>query len=107
MGFANWMVVAPSLEQEFQLEYDAKAIIEDNKHKEIAELCARLHKQNWYQQQIIKQATGHIQELEAKMACVDHFEEAMKEYGKRPWWRRLWDINMAFLVDSLTKDRDA
>jgi len=105
MGFADWMVVAPSLEQEFQLESDTKAILQDTEHEEIAELCAKLNKQVWYQQQLIIQATDHIRELEAKMACVDAFEEAMKDYKEQPWWRKLWQINATFLASCLMKDR--
>ena len=88
-SWAEWMVVNPSLEQEFKLESEATAIREDDEHKEIAELCARLSKQNWYQQQLIKQATEHIMELEAQLACTELLEEIMEE-GKKPWWQKLF-----------------
>tara|TARA_R100001082_G_C4315534_1_gene138779 strand:- start:256 stop:567 length:312 start_codon:yes stop_codon:yes gene_type:complete len=85
-SWADWMIVEPSLEQEFKLEYEAIAIKEDDQHKEIAELCARLSKQTWYQQELIKQATARILELEAEIACTQLIEEIAKE-KKRPWWR--------------------
>tara|TARA_R100000781_G_C4030364_1_gene110383 strand:+ start:333 stop:596 length:264 start_codon:yes stop_codon:yes gene_type:complete len=87
MAWADWMVVEPSLEQELQLETDARAIIEDDDHKEIAKLCATLSKQNWYQQQIIKQSVGRISELEAMLACM----EPVSPPKKQPWWSRILD----------------
>lgn len=82
MGWAEWMVVAPSLEEELKLEWDARAIVEDEDHKDIAKLCAQLSKQNWYQQKLIEQATGHIMELEAKIACLTPVK-------KKPWWQTI------------------
>ncbi len=85
-AWAQWMIVEPSLEQEFKLESEANAIKEDDQHEEIAELCARLSKQNWYQQQLIKQAAEHIMHLEAQIACMD----LISEIPDAPWWRRLF-----------------
>ena len=83
MAFADWMVVVPTLEQELELEKQAMCIREDDNHKEIAELCAQLTKQTWYQQQIIKQSTAQIAMLEAKLVCMEH----PVNQPKRPWWR--------------------
>ena len=71
MAWAEWMVVAPTLEEELHLETDARAIIEDDDHKDIAKLCAELSKQNWYQQKLIEQAVAHVMELEAQLACLE------------------------------------
>jgi hypothetical protein len=90
MSLAQWMIITPSLEQEFRLETDAKAIMEDDQHDQIAELCASLSKQNWYQQQVIKQATAHIMELEAKIECYDFLDELMKEEERPSFWQRFF-----------------
>ena len=110
----DWMVVTPSLEQEFKLEWEAKAIIDDVDHREIASLCSRLNKQSWYQQRLIEQAAGHIQELEATLACVDGYEKRREKYGKRPWWKRLLGKDRLFFVvirdeevRAFMKDQDA
>ncbi len=88
MAWADWLIVKPSLEQELQLETDSRAIIEDTNHKEIAKLCATLNKQNWYQQQIIKQSIGKISELEAIIECMDSPRPKLKP---KPWWSRFLD----------------
>lgn len=83
MALAEWMVVTPTLEQELHLESDARAIMEDDNHKEIAELCSRLSKQTWYQQKLIEQAVCHIMELEAQIACLTPVK-------KRHWWQTIF-----------------
>ena len=88
MAWADWLVVKPSLEQELQLETDSRAIIEDDNHAEVAKLCATLNKQNWYQQQIIKQSIGRIGELEAMLACMEPTRTKPKP---QPWWSRFLD----------------
>tara|TARA_R100000781_G_scaffold93440_1_gene58041 strand:+ start:311 stop:592 length:282 start_codon:yes stop_codon:yes gene_type:complete len=75
MGWADWMVVQPPLEIELQLEKEARAIIQDDDHEQIAQLCATLSKQNWYQQQLIKQCVGKIGELEAQLVCLEEVKD--------------------------------
>ena len=89
MTWAEWMVVTPTLEQELKLEWEARAIIEDDEHKNIANLCAQLNKQVWYQQKLIEQAVAHVMELEAQMACVDLVDEILAE-KKKPWWKTIF-----------------
>lgn len=89
------MIVQPSLEQEFKLESEATAIKEDDHHQEIAELCATLSKQNWYQQQLIKQATAHIMELESKITCLEFIEKLVME-DERPWWKKIFRKGSVF-----------
>ena len=84
-NWAKWLVVEPSLEQELALETDSRAVLEDDDHESIALLCSTLVKQNWYQQQIIKQSVERICELEAKLICL--------EPTKRRGWRRLFGSN--------------
>tara|TARA_R100000781_G_scaffold109666_1_gene74719 strand:+ start:564 stop:884 length:321 start_codon:yes stop_codon:yes gene_type:complete len=105
MAFADWMVITPSLEQEFKLESDAKAILTDDHHHEVAKLCAQLNKQNWYQQQVIVQATDHIRELEARLALLDAigYDEHLGKSKKLPWPVRLWNLNITFFLNNFTK----
>ncbi len=88
MAWADWLVVEPTLEEELQLETDARAVLEDENHKEIALLCSTLLKQNWYQQKIIKQSIGRIGELEAMIACMEPPPPPPKP---QPWWSRILD----------------
>ena len=94
-NWAKWLVVEPTLEQELQLEADSRAVLKDEDHKSIALLCSTLLKQNWYQQQIIKQATAHILELEAKIECYDFLDELTKEKEEKAssFWQRLLKRN--------------
>ena len=89
MGWAEWMVVTPTLEQELKLEWEARAIIEDDEHKNIANLCAQLNKQVWYQQKLIEQAVAHVMELEAQMASIELVDEILAE-KKKPWWKTIF-----------------
>ena len=81
-SWAKWLVVEPSLEQELQLETDSRAVLEDDDHESIALLCSTLLKQNWYQQQVIKQSVERICELEAKLICL----EPVPKKKKRLWF---------------------
>ena len=105
MGFADWMVVTPSLEREFKLESDAKAILEDDHPQEVAKLCAELSKQAWYQQQVIIQATDHIRELEARLALLDAigYDKHLEKTKKLPWIQRLCNLNVTFFLNNFTK----
>ena len=87
MGWADWMVVQPPLEIELQLEREARATVQDDNHKEIAQLCATLSKQNWYQQQLIKQCVEKIAELEAILVCLEVRQEE-KEI-RETWWQKI------------------
>ena len=89
MGWAEWMIVSPTLEEELKLEWDARAIVEDEDHKDIAKLCAQLSKQNWYQKKLIEQAVVHVMELEAKLACVELVDQIQNQ-EKKPWWRTIF-----------------
>ncbi len=89
MTWAEWMVVTPTLEQELKLEWEARAIIEDDEHKNIANLCAQLNKQVWYQQKLIEQAVAHVMELEAQMASIELVDEILAE-EKKPWWKTIF-----------------
>ena len=83
------MIVSTTLQEELKLEWDARAIVEDEDHKDIAKLCAQLSKQNWYQKKLIEQAVAHVMELEAKLACVELVDQIQNE-EKKPWWRTIF-----------------
>ena len=77
-SWADWMVVKPSLEQEFKLE------------------C-------WYQKQLIKQATARIAQLESEAMLI---EDGVKNYRKQSWLQQWWSLNAAFFMNRFTKDQD-
>jgi len=64
MSWGKWMVVAPSLQQELELEKSIRCILASDDAAKVQSLCGSLLRQNWYQQQLIRQATGHIAKLE-------------------------------------------
>ena len=92
MAWADWMVVNLTLEEEFQLEREAQAILHHDDAEEIAELCSSLVKQTHYQQILLNQAVGRITELETENFNQELDEQLDKEieYERRmSWWRRI------------------
>tara|TARA_R100000742_G_C4261434_1_gene79223 strand:- start:688 stop:936 length:249 start_codon:yes stop_codon:yes gene_type:complete len=73
-SWAKWLIIEPSLEEELELEKDSRAVLEDQDHKSIAQLCSALVKQTWYQKKLLKQSVERICELEAKIACLEPIE---------------------------------
>lgn len=69
MGWADWMVVNLSLEQQLSLEKDARIPHQTTDVGQIRQLCSQLIRQNQLQQIMLKQAVGRITELEAMIAC--------------------------------------
>jgi hypothetical protein len=64
MTWGEWMVITPSLQQELELERSIRCIAGHEDTAKVRTLCASLMRQNWFQQQLIRQATGHIAKLE-------------------------------------------
>lgn len=99
MGWADWMVVNLSLEDELQLERQARAILHHDDHDEIAKLCFSLVKQTHYQQILLNQAVGRITELETESFVHELDEELLETSGvsrsdgqldrRMSWWRRI------------------
>lgn len=81
MAWGQWMVVTLTLEEQLQLESQARSALNHSDRDAVAKLCASLIKQNAYQSQLIKQAVNHIAALEAN--------EFLSK-ANRPWWRRLF-----------------
>jgi len=71
MSWGQWMVVEFSVEEELRIESQARTVLHCEDHAEIAKLCSSLVKQNAYLSQLVRQATGHIAELEMTMTLAD------------------------------------
>jgi hypothetical protein len=88
MGWADWMIVKLSLEDELHLEREAREVLTHHDGKMVAELCAQLIKQNKHQQILLKQAVGRITELETE--AFTESLEAVKKPPYRPAWLGLF-----------------
>jgi len=64
MSWGEWMVVNFSMEEELQIESQARTVLHCGDSAEVARLCSSLVKQNAYYSKLLKQATGHIAKLE-------------------------------------------
>jgi len=86
MTWGQWMVINPSLQQELELERSIRCIAAHEDTAKVRTLCASLMRQNWFQQQLIRQATGHIAKLE--------LEGFLSSTSKRPGpiQRLLWAL---------------
>jgi hypothetical protein len=78
MSWGDWMVVEFSIEEELQIESQARTVLHCGNTAEVARLCSSLVKQNAYYTKLLRQATGHIAQLEmeaflaeeAKLQCA-------------------------------------
>ena len=91
MAWADWMVVNLSLEDELQLEREARAILHHDDPEDIAKLCFQLVKQTHYQQKLLNQAVGRITELEAEGFLHESLE--VEQDRRMNWWRRILSPN--------------
>ena len=64
MSWGEWMVVDFSIEEELQIESQARTVLHCGDNAEVAKLCSSLVKQNAYYSKLLSQATGHIAQLE-------------------------------------------
>lgn len=64
MNFGEWMAVELSTEQQFEIEKQARALLES---KDAGILAASLLKQTCYQQQLLQQAVNEIARLECEL----------------------------------------
>lgn len=64
MNFGEWMAVELSTEQQFEIEKQARALLES---KDAGLLAASLLKQTCYQQQLLQQAVNEIARLECEL----------------------------------------
>ena len=71
MGWAEWMIVNQSLEEELELERNVRDVQGCTDKDALKTLCVSLVRTNWHQAKLLKQAVGHIGQLDASMACSD------------------------------------
>ena len=74
MSWGQWMVVEFSVEEELRIESQARNVLHCKDSMEVAKLCSSLVKQNAYLTQLVRQATGHISQLELQIA-LDELDE--------------------------------
>jgi hypothetical protein len=65
MGWADWMVVHQSLEEELELERSVRQVQAANDEEALKAFCVSLLRTNWHQAKLLKQAVGHIAERDA------------------------------------------
>ena len=65
MGWAEWMIVNQSLEEELELERNVRDVQGCTDENALKALCVSLVRTNWHQAKLLKQAVGHIGELDA------------------------------------------
>ena len=71
MTWNEWMVVTQSLEEELELERNVRDVQNCTDESALKTLCVSLVRTNWHQAKLLKQAVGHIGQLDASMACSD------------------------------------
>ena len=70
MGWADWMVVTQSLEEELELEKSVRDIQGCNDDDALRTMCVSLIRTNWHQAKLLQQAVGHIAELDSSVAAL-------------------------------------
>ena len=70
MGWADWMVINQSLEEELELEKNVRDVQSCNDDDALRTLCVSLVRTNWHQAKLLQQAVGHIAELDASDASM-------------------------------------
>lgn len=71
MGWAEWMIVNQSLEEELELERNVRDVQGCSDESALKALCVSLVRTNWHQAKLLRQAVGHIGELDASMVSSD------------------------------------
>jgi response regulator RpfG family c-di-GMP phosphodiesterase len=71
MGWADWMVIHQSLEEELEVERSVREVYSCEDEEALKELCVGLVRQSWHQSKLLSQAVTRIGELDAKLACWD------------------------------------
>jgi hypothetical protein len=71
MGWADWMIVNQSLEEELELERSVRDVQSCADEDALKALCVSLVRTNWHQAKLLRQAVGHIGELDASMVASD------------------------------------
>ena len=61
----EWMMIEKSLEEELHLEATVREIRACEDLEQVRGLCIALTRQAWHQTKLLKQAVGHIAELDS------------------------------------------
>ena len=64
MGWADWMIVEQSLEEELEVERSVREVNNCNDEEALKMLCSALVRQSWHQSKLLSQAVTRIGELE-------------------------------------------
>ena len=68
MGWADWMVVTQSLDEELALERSVRDVQGCTDESALKALCVSLVRTNWHQAKLLKQAVGHIGQFDESMS---------------------------------------
>ena len=71
MGWADWMVVNQTLEEELEVERSVREVNNCQDEEALKQLCAGLVRQSWHHGKLLSQAVTRIGELDAKLATWD------------------------------------
>ena len=71
MGWADWMVVNQTLEEELEVERSVREVNNCDDEQALKLLCSALVRQSWHQSKLLSQAVGRIGELDAKAGFAD------------------------------------
>ena len=71
MGWADWMVVDQTLEEELEVERSVREINNCDDEEALKMLCSAMVRQSWHQSRLLSQAVSRIGELDAKLSCLD------------------------------------
>jgi hypothetical protein len=71
MGWADWMVVTQSLEEELELEKNVRDVQSCDDDDALRTMCVSLVRTNWHQAKLLQQAVSHIAELDACEAAME------------------------------------
>jgi hypothetical protein len=67
MGWADWMVVEQTLEEELQLEKTVREIKSCDDKQALMDLCVAMAQQNWHHAKMLRQAVNHIASMDAAL----------------------------------------
>lgn len=71
MGWADFLIVNQSLEEELELERSVREVQSCGDEVALRALCVSLVRTNWHQGKLLSQAVGRIGELDARIATWD------------------------------------
>ena len=64
MGWSDWMIVTPSLEEELSIERSVREVQRCDDNQTLRSLCEALVRQSWHQGKLLSQAVDHIASLD-------------------------------------------